>query len=336
MKEEPPTPGPGAGAARTFPTGGAAPGPPEPARRRGRVRFPKGASWVPGRSGWLVAGALAAGVAPSAGAPSLDPSCQVRVVSRQELVQAMRQIQGYEIAATTNAPRFGAQVFLHLAAEAIAGGGEGLLLIRQSDWFPAFLEVAGLGEEEAPPGARLAYEHRQDMLIDYTMDQVIDAVEEGPPPALALGVTIAWPHRSGGVREYSYEDTLSVPKMRVTSRRVVRYRLLAYDDMVVYDEMDGLSGRPTSGLLGVLFSIIGDARVVRSRIAVSEDGFQVVRARARKGFLSPVSIATFGPDGRGDRGVPDERSDLRALERALEAPVRVRYHPPRCDEAVGA
>jgi hypothetical protein len=260
-------------------------------------------------------------------------ACNVRTVSREELVLAMARVQGYDIAATTNAPRFGADVFLDLAAA--AAGEEGLLRIRQTDWFPAFLEVSGLSEEQAPPGARLAWQHRQDMLIDFHREQVLDTVRNAPIPDVALAVRIAWPDTVPGPRRYTYEDTLSVPKMRVTSQRVVRYRLLAYSDMIVYDRMEGLSGRPLTGLLGFLFSIIGDATVLQTRIAVSPDEFQVLRARAKKGFISSTSVATFAPNGKGDKGIPADRPDLKDLERTLERSLNVEYRPYRCEEAVG-
>ena len=247
----------------------------------------------------------------------------------------MSRVEGYDIAATTNAPRFGADVFLDLAAAARAAGQDGLLYIRQTDWFPAFLEVSGLSADEAPPGARLAWLHRQDMLIDYHREQVLDTVKNAPTPEAALAVRIAWPDAAGGPRNYTYEDTLSVPTMRVTSQRVVRYRLLAYSDMIVYDEMEGLSGRPLTGLLGFLFSIIGDASVLQTRIAVSADGFQVLRARARKGFVSSTSVATFGPDGKGDKGVPSDRPDLKGLERTLERSLNVEYRSWRCTDVMG-
>ncbi|MGH7504319.1 MAG: hypothetical protein ACRELX_01655, partial [Longimicrobiales bacterium] len=267
---------------------------------------------------------------PSAADPRVPQPCTVRIVSRQEIAGAMRRIRGYDIAATTNAPRLGADVFIDLATAAIgAGGTEDLLLVRQVDWFPAFLEVTGLTAEQAPPGARLAYEHRQDMLIDYHRDRVLAGVEEGPAPDIALAVRIEWPPAPGAPGEYSYEDTLSIPKVRVTSQRVVEYRLLEFGDMIVYDRMEGLSGRPTSGLLGIIFAILGDASVVESRIAVSANGFQVVRARAKKVFTK-TSIATFDPNGIGVEGIPPGRPDLRVLEAALEMPLRMRYRPFPC------
>lgn len=279
----------------------------------------------------LLSAATAGTTTPASALHDARAQCTARTVSYPELVAAMRRVTGYDIAATTNAPRLGADVFLQLAGAAIAERATyDLLRIRQEDWFPAFLEVTGLTAGEAPPGARLAYEYRQDMLIDFHRDRVVESVEQGPEPETALAVRIEWPLSRRGPDTYSYEDTLSVPKMRVTSRRVVEYRLLAYDDMIVYDRMEGLSGRPISGLLGVLFSVLGDAQVTESRIAVSDDGFQVLRARAKKGFISSTSVATFDPAGAGEKGVPSDRPDLRRLEDVLDVPLEVRYGPFPC------
>ena len=70
--------------------------------------------------------------------------------------------------------------------------------------------------------------------------------------------------------------------MRVTNERVISYRLMDFGEMTVFDDIKGLRGRPTSGVLGFLFQLIGEGRVVENRMAISDDGIQVARARARK------------------------------------------------------
>src|SRR6185295_5997195 len=97
---------------------------------------------------------------------------------------------------------------------------------------------------------------------------------------------------------YSYDDTLAIPDLHVTNERVIAYRLLDYGDIFVFDEIEGLRGRPTEGLLGVLFNVIGEGSVRWNRMAISPEGLQVARARATKGPFSVESTVTVYPDGR--------------------------------------
>jgi hypothetical protein len=64
---------------------------------------------------------------------------------------------------------------------------------------------------------------------------------------------------------------------------------------------------------------------VRSRIAISADGLQVTRTTARKGSLRVTQTATVLPDGTAERGIPDGRADLEALEDRLRTPLSIRY-----------
>ena len=126
----------------------------------------------------------------------------------------------------------------------------------------------------------------------------------GPVPLLAANVTIGWA-MSGSKRDrYSYEDTLAVPDLQVTNERLITYRLLDYGDVVAYDEIEGLLGRPTEGFLGVLFNLIGEGNVHWSRMIIAADGLQVSRARAGKGPFNVESSVTVFPDGRMEKDVP--------------------------------
>jgi hypothetical protein len=97
--------------------------------------------------------------------------------------------------------------------------------------------------------------------------------------------------------------------------------------MIVMDRIRGLTGRPTTGLLAILFRLIGEGDLVETRIAVSPDGMQVVRGTGRKGFLSVTTTATITPDGRGSKDLPEGRPDLRAVEDRLKRPIEVEYVP---------
>src|SRR6185295_17343459 len=153
------------------------------------------------------------------------------------------------------------------------------------------------------------------------------AVEGGPKPELALNVRIWWPEARGAPQQYSYDDTLATPQLRVTNRRVITYRLLDFKDMVVFDKIEGLQGRPTTGLLGMLFSVIGEGSIEETRMAISADGLQLARARARKMLFEVAATLTVYPDGRTEKDVPPGRPDLLALEARLKQPLRVRYRP---------
>jgi hypothetical protein len=117
---------------------------------------------------------------------------------------------------------------------------------------------------------------------------------------------------------------------RYCGERVLSYRLLDFGDMTVFDDIRGLRGRPTSGILGLLFQLIGEGHVMENRMAISGDGLQVSRARARKAFFEVVSTVTVYPDGRTEKDVPPGRPDLAALEARLKQPLKLSHPPLEC------
>lgn len=249
-----------------------------------------------------------------------------RPVSTTEILEAMQGSQGFDPTATTNGARFQAETLLRLARQARARDPEGTpLFIGRAEWFSAYLVRTGLAAEKTPLFIRLAYEHGQDMEVDYRADRVLERVAEGPRPDLALNVSIWWPEARGRPTQYSYEDTLSTPRLKVTNKRVISYRLLDFGDTVVFAEIEGLLGRPTSGVLGLLFRLIGEGRVEENRMAVSADGLQIARARARKAFFEVTTTVTVYPDGRTEKDTPPGRPDLLALEARLKQPLRLKY-----------
>ncbi|MFQ5700139.1 MAG: hypothetical protein ACE5IL_17895, partial [Myxococcota bacterium] len=94
---------------------------------------------------------------------------------------------------------------------------------------------------------------------------------------------------------------------------------------------EGLSGRPVSGLLGLLFDIIGEGSLKESRIAISKDGLQILRGRSQKIFSLRLT-ATIYPDGRSIKGIPEDRPDLREIETRLKVPLKIEYLPYECGE----
>jgi hypothetical protein len=248
-------------------------------------------------------------------------------VSREQIADAMRVSKGYDPAATTNSGRFAVEVLLALAEAAERSPGDKPLFVGHEEWFQAFLEVRGLTAETAPVYARLAHQYGQDLVVEYRTDRVVERVVKGPALRRAMAVVVAWPAKAGGAEEYSFQDLLSRPTLQVTNHRQIRYRILAFEDRVVVDQMEGLTGCPSSGALGMLFKLIGEGSLLEYRLAVSSDGLQVSRGRARKGFFEVNSTVTVQPDGRAEKDVPADRPDLRALDTRLREPLEIRYRP---------
>jgi hypothetical protein len=251
-------------------------------------------------------------------------------VSRAEVLQAMSAHGAYSITSTTTSMRFGAETLLAIVRRRQRENPGGTqFLIDQSDWFAAHTETAGVTYDEMSAAARAGFEHHQDALVEYG-PQVVDQVLEGPVPIRALDVTIFWPDSAGAPSDFSYRDTLSVPRMDVYDNRVIRFKLLEYDDMLVFDQVTGISVRPL-GFLSAVFALLGKPDVKQTRIAVSADQWQVVRGHLRVfPGISKTGTATIEPDGRGHEGLPPGRADLRALKERLSRPLELRYGAPSC------
>ena len=248
------------------------------------------------------------------------------VVDRSDVLEAMRRHYGdFELTSTTNGAWM-AEVLFDLARQARERDPGGMpLFIGHEDWFRSFLAVTGRTEDSVPQYALLNHRYRQNMEVDYRADRTIRAVKEGPVPELAVNLRSSWEAGPGRPDRYSYIDTLSTPTVKVTNRQVITYRLLDYGDWVVYDEIEGITARPQSGVLALLFRLIGEGRIAHSRIAVARDGVQVSRTRAEKAFMKVTTTVTIYPDGSIEKGVPDGRSDLLELERLLKQPLDLDY-----------
>lgn len=252
----------------------------------------------------------------------------VRRVTQDELVAAMNLVNGFDPTATTNGARFQAEVMFALFnTVADSGRLDKAMFITPDDWFEAFLIKTHLTAETAPQYVKLAHKHQQYMWVDTRFDQVVDEVAEGPQPLRAFNVIFGWLDTPGVEREYSYQDTLSTPNLNVTNHQVITYRLVDFGDRFFFDDVAGLTGRPTTGLLGLLFKLIGEGRVVVTGIAISTDGLQVVRGTAKKAFMGVTTTATIAPDGQSEKDVPDDRPDLQALEKLLQTPFEISYKP---------
>ncbi|MFQ5752891.1 MAG: hypothetical protein ACE5HI_12935 [bacterium] len=253
---------------------------------------------------------------------------QVHLVTYQELVAAMQLQKGYNLSATTNVARFQAQVILTLARQAQERDPNGPpLLIGHEEWYQAFLGVTGQTRENIPIFTRLAYEYRQTQLVDYNGEHVIKKIQYSDFPELAVNVKISWPETADLPSRYSFQDTLSTPHLKVTNNRVITFRLLDFGDMIVYDDIQGLTGRPTSGILGLLFRVIGEGQVLQSRMSISKDGLQINRTQVRKGPFHITETVTVEPNGHAEKGLPPRRQDLLAVAQRLKQVIKIRYVP---------
>ncbi len=281
----------------------------------------------------LVASASIGLTAARAEAQEEAGQARARVVTRQEIADAMRREKGkgYDILATPNGARFAAGVILDVARRASELDPlRTPLVLDYRDYFEAFVGVAGVGRENAPPYIRVAFDHREDQYVDYRPQNVIVRVVKGPSPRFAVNVVTGW---TGPPARYSYEDHGSEPPLRVTRQRMTAYRLVDFGDALLFDEIDGISGRALGGLLGLLFRFIGDGNAVRSFIAVAGDGIQVTRTTGRKGPVVLTTTATVDLAGRGEKGLPPSRPDLEAIEERLQRPFEAEYAPVRKADA---
>ncbi len=265
----------------------------------------------------------------SVAAPTAAASADVRAVSSPELAEAMRSRShgDYNLAATTNGPRFQTDAFFFLARRALAAQPQGCrLFISHEDWFHVFLEVAQLKPEEAAIVTRMIHDNGQDIELDCRPQHVVKAVRQGPPVRLAINVKYWWELAANPADHFTYIDEAATPVLKVTNNRVITYRLVDLGEQIVFDEIRGLTGRPTSGFLGLLFKVIGDGRIVKSQMAWAADSVQVSRVVAQKLFTRTVTVIT-SPDGRTEAEAPAGRADLATLKARLDQPLEIEYYP---------
>jgi hypothetical protein len=237
----------------------------------------------------------------------------------------------FDLLATPNWPRFQTALYVQLVRHAMEREPlGGVLYIPPHYLFWEFLSLAGVLDPSEAPGLLLWALHlNQGTQLEYRPGGIVKSVTKGTHPTLAINVRTAWPDRPDGIDKFSVLDTLSVPKLRVTNRQEITYRLLVFGEMVMIDEIDGTSGRPLSGVLGALFRVIGEGKLVYYRSILADGGLQVVRVKARKIFSKTTTITVY-PDGRAENSVPPDRPALAATEELLKQDREIEYHPFRC------
>ena len=270
----------------------------------------------------LLVGLLSA--SPLAGSPWDD----AQPVPRAQIAAALReqQAKGYKLDAIANSVRLQCDLLLALADAARATDPQQRpLRIDHRDYLSAFLEVTGLTLETAPTFVQAPYRAQEDYLVDYRLEQVLDLAATRDRPQRALNVKAGWPAGPAAPASYSYRDSSTDPAIETTRQQVTSWRVVDFGRAIVYDEVRGVSGRATSGVLGAIFSLIGHARALQTRFAIAADGLQVSRTTARKGLTLTKTI-TIRPDGTVLTDLPKDRPDLEALDRRLaNLPLRVAY-----------
>ena len=274
-------------------------------------------------------------------------SCWIDTVPRVELAAEMRTaavLHGdYDLLATTNWTRFQSALYLQLVRNAMEREPLGrVLFIPSQDLFWEFVSLAGLADPGEAPAHLLWRLHLdQGSYLEYRPDSIVTSVRKGPEPTLAVNVHIRWPDRTDGTEKYSFIDTLSVlpgrdpvrsaprAELKVTNHQEISFRMLDFGDMVVYDKVEGASGRPLSGVLGALFKVIGEGDVKWARAGISEDGIQVVRAQAKKLFTKTATVTVLR-DGVAEKDTPDDRPDLAAIAARLKEDLEMEYYPYGC------
>jgi len=263
-------------------------------------------------------------------ARSQDPSPMRVPVEEIRAIMQSEAEKGYNLRVVTNAGRLSSAVLLTLARTAAAErpGGPPLLL-HHEDWYAAYQHVTGLADAQIPEFMELQLEYRQDQIADYSVEATALDMKKGPSPDFVVRVTAQWPDGPNVPQEYSFTDTLPNPNMKVVNERVITYYLLEFGDMIVQDDIHGISGRPTEGALSVALSVIGDGQAVQSRFAIAGDGMMVTYAAAKKGFIRVKTTSTTFLDGTMIKDTPEDRPDLEAVAERLKQPLEIEYGSKR-------
>jgi hypothetical protein len=259
-----------------------------------------------------------------------EPCPKPQQITKEEILQGMSRHGGYSLTSTTTSIRFAGEALLAIVQrrkrEAPASTH---LLINHADWFAAHQETAGVPYAKMSQAARASLERRRDALVDYG-PRVVERVEKGPVPLLALDVTLFWPDTGDAATEFSYRDTLSDPPLDVYNQRIVRFRVVQYPDLLLVDRISGISVRPV-GFLSAVFAVLGKPDLRQIRMAVSRDQWQVMRGTVNVfAGITKTATGAIDPKGRGHENIPPDRPDLRTLVKQIQEPLELDYGPPSC------
>ena len=214
----------------------------------------------------------------------------------------MRGHGAYSLTSTTTSMRFGAEALLAIVRRRQREAPESTQLsIPQDDWFAA---------HQRPRGGDIR-------------GHVGGGASSGPGHHAR---NCRWLGLGAALADFSYKDTLSVPSMDMYDSRVIRFKLLEYDSMLVFDRVTGISIRPV-GFLSAVFAVLGKPDLKQTRIAISPDQWQVIRGQVK--VFAGISKTGHGDD-RARRTRPRGHSTKPngswcpggALEAAAQAPLR--------------
>lgn len=250
---------------------------------------------------------------------------QTHEVTFEELVAVMQHEKGYAIAMTTNAVRFQIYTIAHLIDWIQRTKPQiQTLTIDYTVWFKAYLKAAGLDESAAPKFMRIAYKYKQNYRIDIKKKDAFDISPENVTLHSAAEIQLWWDDANDAPKRFWYKDMNPYVHMRVINERNITYRLLNFGDMIVCDTIEGLKGRPISGILGVMFKVLGDVTATQIRMSISNDGLQLTRVYTQKGLITVKVDTTIYPNGRGIINVPRNRPDLEQAVSRLALPLKIK------------
>lgn len=253
---------------------------------------------------------------------------EIKEIKSDEILKAMLTQQGYKITATTNVARFQGSVLLQIAKNSLAEDSTSkLLYINGLNWYEAYQKLTGYNDIKMPMYSHLSVKCRQNQLLDLRENKIFSKNKKLPTPNLAMNVIVGWKKEDYNADFYTFNDTLSNPVLKVINSRQITYRILEFDDMIYYGEMQGVAGQPTSGLLGLIFDVIGEGKMMWSRFAITSDGIQINRAKAKKGLFEIESTLTIYPNGVTEKNIPKDATELKFYERLLKKPLKYEFVP---------
>ena len=228
----------------------------------------------------------------------------------------------YDPTATPNGVRYQIDVIVYLLENGVKQDQESPeetlpLLIGYGEWYQAFKSV-NCQNHDIPEYVERAYEIKQNMVVDYNRSKVIKKTNDADIPYLAANITLFW---DSPKKSFSYKDLESKPPLKVIYERVITYRFLKFkdDNLVVYDQINGLKGKALKGFL----RIFGKAHMIQYRTLAVKDGPQYVLVEVRKfrWLFGPKTALTVTPDGETLEGVPEK------VKQRLRRKIKIQYEP---------
>lgn len=250
-----------------------------------------------------------------AGAAGQPGGCPCPGFEPEVLREVIAGINGYRTAAFANQPRFVADLLLNLADRAEARGWNRFCLDPER-FITAWRDATG-SSGPLPPAMAQVLHWQQHFAVE------IDPDLAHPPDNARrwLAVSVQWPEDLHPADEYRYIDRSSRPEMELRYRRRIHYLLVDLGTYIAYERVEGVRGRPVSGLFSLPFRLFGPAPVRSIRFTIVGGGVQLNRAEV--GRLLPMTVWTrISPDGVAERlrssEVEPAEAPLQEMDQALD------------------